>query len=352
MNHIRTKKMKSRRSLIHAFVWLVLVALCLPPAQAAARRVRINLGTLAPRGSLYHQALQSMGEEWRKASDGQVRLVVYPDGVQGGEADMVRLMRIGTLQAGLFTAVGLTDIEPAVSGLQTLPMMFRSLEEFAYVNEKLRPQLEKRLADRGFMVLFWLDAGWLRYFSKEPMLMPADMKRMKTFVWAGNVAQVDMMKQAGFNPVPLETGEILGGLQTGLINVVSLPPIYALASQVDLRAPHMLEINWAVLVGAAVIKKDTWEEIPEDARTLFMETAAKTGQALQANSRNENEEAIAAMKNRGLTVHPMSEEMDTAWRKAAESFYPSIRGTLVPADIFDDVQRIIKEYRSGAAPRP
>src|SRR6516162_3861321 len=121
-----------------------------PELEAAEKAIRINLGTLAPRGSVYHQSLQALAEAWRQAPGGGVRLVIYPDGTQGGEADMVRLMRVGTLQAGLFTAVGLSNIEPGATGLQDIPMLFRSLEEFEYVNEKLRPMLEKRLADKGF----------------------------------------------------------------------------------------------------------------------------------------------------------------------------------------------------------
>src|SRR5205814_2211473 len=75
---------------------------------AADKALRVNLGTLAPRGSVYHQSLQAMAEAWRLAPGGGVRLVVYPDGTQGGEADMVRLMNVETLQAGLLTSVGLS----------------------------------------------------------------------------------------------------------------------------------------------------------------------------------------------------------------------------------------------------
>src|SRR5262249_6879059 len=138
--------------------------------------IRINLGTLAPRGSLYHQSLQSMAEGWRQSSGGSVRLVIYPDGTQGSEADMVRLMRVGSLQAGLLTAVGLSEIEPAVGGLQDIPMIFRNLDELEKVGDQLHPSLEKRLAEKGFVVLFWVDAGWVHYFSKDPLLTPEDLK--------------------------------------------------------------------------------------------------------------------------------------------------------------------------------
>jgi len=219
----------------------------LDPVCAAEKTVRINLGTLAPRGSTYHQSLQAMAERWKQAPGGGARLVIYPDGTQGSETDMVRLMRVGSLHAGLLTAVGLAEIEQGVTGLQTLPMMFRSFDEFEFVNDKLRPMLEKRLAEKGFVLLFWVDAGWVRYFSKEPMLTPGDMKKRKVFVWAGNTAQVDIMKKHGYNPVPLETGDILPGLQTGLINMVPAPPLFArLGRKVIISQPDLLRIYEAM----------------------------------------------------------------------------------------------------------
>lgn len=314
---------------------------------AADKAVRINLGTLAPRGSSYHQSLQAMAEKWRQAPGGGAKLVIYPDGVQGGEADMVRLMRIGTLQSGLLTTMGLADIEPGIFGLQNAPMMFHDFAEFEYVNEKLRPMLEKRMLDKGFVVLFWVDAGWIRFFSKEPLRTPDDLKRSKLFVWSGNTAQVDIMKHAGFNPVPIETADILPGLQTGLINAVPVPPIFALASQMDTRAPHMLKINWAPLVGACVIAKDSWDKIPAAARETLLHAAQQAGKEIQASSRKESDNAVEAMKKRGLKTEEMSPEMEGQWRTEVEKVYPQVRGRIVPADIFDEVERLVKEHRAN-----
>jgi TRAP-type C4-dicarboxylate transport system substrate-binding protein len=328
----------------------LLAAACLAGGMLGAhaeKAIRINLGTLAPRGSVYHQSLQGMAEAWRKAPEGGVRLVIYPDGTQGGEADMVRLMRVGTLQAGLFTAVGLSNIEPGATGLQDIPMLFRSLEEFEYVNEKLRPMLEKRLADKGFVVLFWVDAGWVRFFSRKPVVTPDDLRHMKLFIWAGNPDEVGIVQRAGFNPVPLETGDILPGLQTGLVDAVSVPPIFALAGQLDLRAPNMLNLNWAPLVGACIVKKDVWEKIPAPTRDALLAAAERAGKEIRQNSRKESADAVAAMKKRGLVVHEVTPEVEQQWRVVAEKAYPEIRGKVIPADIFDEVQRLIQEYRSG-----
>lgn len=334
--------------------WAAFVAgslACLGIVEAVASPVRVNLGTLAPRGSVYYRSLKEMGEKWRDAPGDGARLVVYADGTQGGEADMVRLMRVGTLHAGLLTAVGLADIEPSVAGLQAAPMLFRSLEEFEFVSQRLRPKLEARLLEKGFIVLFWADAGWIHYFSKAPLFTPADLKQRKLFVWAGHPEQTQLLRSFGYTPVALETEQIIPGLTTGLIDVVAVPPIFALAGQLDTRAPHMLELNWAPLVGAAVVSRKTWDRIPDGTKKAMLAAATAAGREVQASGRKESKEAVAAMVKRGLQVHPVTSELEKQWRAAAEEIFPHFRDKIVPADIHDEILRLLREYRAQASGR-
>ena len=191
--------------------------------RAADPTVNLRLGTLAPSGTSYHKSLLVMGEKWKEASGGVVKLTIFPGGTQGGEADMVGLMQTGNLDAGLLTAVGLSEIEPAVSALQSMPMSFRNLDEVDYVGEKLHPLMEKRLSDKGYLVLFWTDSGWVRFFTKRPVLHPDDLRKHKIFTWAGNAHEYDLWKSAGFHPVSLETAGIAQGLLAGTIDAVPMP---------------------------------------------------------------------------------------------------------------------------------
>src|SRR5262249_42387253 len=155
---------------------------------------------------------------------------------------------------------GLAEIDPAVTALQLMPLAFRNWEEVDFVREKLRHKLEQTLLEKGFVVLFWADGGWVHYFSKKPILTPDDLKKMKVFATVGSAESVDIMKGMGLNAVPLETTDILPGLQTGLINAVPVPPIFANATQLFNQAPHMLEMNWVPLVGGAVITTNVWNK--------------------------------------------------------------------------------------------
>lgn len=330
----------------------LVAALAASAAAQAQEAVKIRLGTLAPRGTSWHRALLDMGEKWRAAQGAGSAFIVYTDGSQGGEADMVRRMRVGQLNAALLSVVGLTEIDDSVAALQKMPMMFRSWDEVDYVRERLRPALEKRFLDKGFVVLFWGDAGWVRFFSKEPALRPADYRRMKVFAWAGDNPQVDIMKALGYQPVVLEISDILPGLQTGMINMVPSTPFYALVGQFYGHAPHMLDMNWVPIVGAVVLTRKAWDGMSPSAQKALRQAGDVAGAELRAISRRENEESVEAMKKRGLKVQPLTPQIEAEWRAVAEKAYPMIRGPMVPAELFDEVQRLLSEYRVAPRARP
>ncbi len=325
---------------------VLVVLLASAAAHAADGPTKIRLATLAPKDSSFHKSLLMMGEKWRTTSGGAVTLNIYTDGSQGGEADMVRRMRVGQLQAALLTGPGLSQIDDSITGLQLMPMMFRSLDELDYVREHLRPMLERRFAEKGFVILFLGDAGWVRFFSKQPAIVPADFKRMKMFVWSGDTRSAELMKEVGINAVPLEQAEVFLGLQNGMIDSVPTIPIYALTGQFFNPAPHMVELNWVPLTGAAVVTKKAWDTIPASQRATLLKAAAEAGEAIKQRSRTESVESVDAMKKRGLKVQTLTPEQVIEWEKFAEVVYPKIRGKGVSVEQFDEVQRLIKEYRA------
>lgn len=328
---------------------LVAGAVLMPTRTHAQGNTRVRLATLAPKDSSFHRSLLAMGEAWREVSGGQVALQLFTDGTMGGEGDMVRRMRAGQLQAAMLTVSGLTLIDESVSALQSMPLVFRSLEELDFVRERLRADLEARMLEKGFVVLFWADAGWVQFFSSQPAHLPDEFRTLKTFVWSGHQRTVDLMKSLGIHVVPLEYSDTLTGLQTGLIEAVPTLPTYALAGQYYIHTGHMLRLNWVPLVGATVMTRKTWEAVPAVHREEMLAAARETGVQIRNQGRAESEEAVRAMQKRGLVVHEPDATQLAAWREYAEGVHPRIRGSLVPADLFDEVQRLLREFRAPAA---
>jgi len=318
---------------------------------ALANEKPLRIGSLVPKNSLYHRQLLEIADSWRTAQGGGARYMVYPDGSQGGEAEMVRRMRIGQLQGALLSVVGLREIEPSIAALQSMPLLFRNWDEVDHVREKMRPAMEKKFLENGFVVLAWGDAGWVRFFSKEPAVRPDDYKRMKFFAWGSEPDQQAIMKSLGYTPVPLETTDILPAIQTGMISVVPSTPYFALATQIYNTAPHMLDINWAPIVGALVITRKAWDEMTPAAREVLRTRGEQAGSQMRARARLEVDEAVEAMSKRGLKVNRPDPAQLREWDELAGRLYPRIRGTMVPADTFDEIFEHLRAFRQTRGKR-
>ena len=326
-------------------VLLLAAALSAPGAARSAPTV-VKMATLAPEGSSWFRVLQEMGEEWRKASDGAVTLRIYPGGVAGDEDAMIRKMRVGQIQAAAITGIGLAYLETSFYALH-IPMMYASDEEFDFVRDRYAPVLERKMEEKGFVVLNWGDAGWVHFFSKTPVVTPAEAKALKLFSWAGDTSLVQLYKETGFHPVPLSTSDLLPGLQTGMVNGYSSTPLVSLAFQWFGLAPHMANLRYAPLTGATVIEKRTWEKIPPALRPKLLEASRLAGLRLRAEIRRLNQEAIGVMVKNGLKVHEVPPEVQAQWRKMVEDVHPRIRGKIMPAEAFDTVKRYRDEYRAA-----
>lgn len=324
----------------------MLATAALPHAGFGAS-ARLRFATLVPRGSLYHRVLLEVGEAWRHATGSDAAFTVFTDGVQGDELDIVRRMRIGQLNGAMISVVGLNGIEPGVSALQFMPLMFRSWDEVDAVSQRLRPMLEKRIAERGFIVLYWGEAGWVRFFTRTAAVRPTDFRKLKIFSWSGSPAQVELMRALGYRPVVLETADILPGLQTGLIDAVPVIASYALASQIDAIAPYMLDMRWVPIVGAAVVTRQAWDGMTPAAQQAVREASAQAAATLRAERERADQAAIAAMRTRGLHVQTLTADGQAEWQQLVASAYPHVRGGMVPADVFDLVQQTLTDFRSG-----
>lgn len=326
---------------------LAMLASLLLPVSAQAQVPQLRIASVVPKNSLYHQSLLEMGEAWRTAQGTGARFTVFTDGSQGGEAEIVRRMRIGQLQGALISVVGLRDIEPSIAALQNLPLLFRSWEEIDYVRDKMRIGMEKRFLDKGFVVIGWGDAGWVRFFSKEAAFSPSDFKSRKFFAWGSEPEQQAIMKSLGYTPIALETGDALAAIQTGMIDVLPSTPYFALASQVFGTAKHMLDINWAPIVGALVVTQKAWDGMPPAGQEALRKAGEKAGIAMRSQARKEVDEAVTAMQKRGLTVNRPNEAQMREWNTLAEQLYPRIRGAMVPVETFDEVFIHLRAYRAG-----
>jgi TRAP-type C4-dicarboxylate transport system substrate-binding protein len=319
---------------------------------SSAGKVEIKLATAIPDKTPFHQLLVDLGAEWQKLSNGDVSLVLYPGGVQGDEADVIRKMRIGQLHSAAITAASLSDIENYFSVFQ-IPLFFDSWDELNYVLDDLTPLLVQRLDEKGYVWLTWGHVGWVYFFTKTPVERIDDLRKLKIFTWAGNDSMIQWWKRNGFSPVALTIPDALQGLRTGLIETMISPPLAALSLQWFKAAPNMIDIGLTPMVGAIVVDKRTWNRVEEKYRAPMLAAAGKVGNELKARIPKMDEFAITTMKGQGLKVLEIRNSPHSAeWLATAIKFADEMRGDMVPAEIFDRAIKKRDEFRAKRSSQP
>ena len=119
--------------------------------------------------------------------------------------------------------------------------------------------------EKGFKILNWGDAGWVYFFSKKPASSLDDIRSMKLLTSAGDPKTEELYKDFGFQVVPLAYTEVLTALQTGMVEAVQGPPLFAMVEQWFGLANNMIDVKWPSLVAATVFAQGELVEDPPGA---------------------------------------------------------------------------------------
>jgi TRAP-type C4-dicarboxylate transport system substrate-binding protein len=303
----------------------------------------IKLATVVPEGSIWDKNLKQMADDWKQATNGRITVTVYGGGSQGDESTVLRKMRLDALQAASFTAVGLGSIDAAFNVFD-IPFFFDSYDELNYVTDKLTPAIRKRIEPKGFVLLNWGHGGWTQVFTKRPVQTVDDLKKIKLWTSAGNDRMVQWFKANGFEPRAMAMTDIMTGLTTGMIDGLPTPPLAAMFFQWYKQTPYMLDIGLAPIVGATVITAKAWKGIPEADRPKLVAAANAVEQRLRVDVPKQDQSSIETMVKQGLTV---TKATGPEWRTELDSLTKTMRGEMVPADVFDVASKARDEYRKS-----
>jgi len=330
-----TRVMKTR---VFLSLLLVAAALLLPvgtrPAHAGGYVIR--MATIAPNTSKPMRILRAWDNSVKKATNGQVSFRFYAGGVAGDERDVLRKMRVGQLDAGTFTSVGLGQIVRSATVLQ-VPGLFDSYADLDAVRHEMSGEWDRSFSDAGYQLLGWFDIGFGRIFSKHPVEKPSDLKRARPWVWRDDPVFPELMHGIGANGVPLGLPEVFPALQTGMVDTVVASPVAALGLQWFRHVGYMSKQADTALVGATIISHKLFKQLPPDAQEVVVETGRQAhAQALHL-VKSEEQIAYETLKKRGIQetdLKPHAKE----WNAAYDALKQRLVGRLFTKELLDRVE--------------
>jgi TRAP-type C4-dicarboxylate transport system substrate-binding protein len=311
----------------------------IPAASASSGAIVVKIASIAPSRSPWDKALERMARDWERISNGTLQVKIYPGGIAGGEQDMIRKMRLGVLQGGVFSNMGLAKIDHSLTVL-SIPFLFHSREEFNAVFDRVKPAFEKTIEEKGFKTMLWTLAGWVNFFTKTPVVDPDDLKKLKISV----TADFPEMEQV-YEVVTGDANSLMIQLQSGAATAAYLPALLAGSGQYFALVPHMLSPSLVPLVGGLLLTDKVWDSIPADLHQPLQDAVAEAARGLYEETMRLEADAVKMMKDNGLVVHDPSAEALARWRTAAGRAVDGFIGTVFSKEIYDRIIGYVQEYR-------
>jgi TRAP-type C4-dicarboxylate transport system substrate-binding protein len=326
---------------------ILLAALCLALPGRAGAQAMVKFATLAPDGSTWMKAMRQFTDEATAKTAGRVKFKIYAGGVSGDEKDVVRKIRLGQLQAGGFTGVGIGEIAPEARLLDT-PFLFKNAKEIDHVYKAFDADFRRIFESRGYVLLGWAEVGNVNIFSNVPVTRPEDLRNVKMWIWEGDPIAEATFAALKIKPIPLSITDVMTSLQTGMINGVYGSPLSVIALQWFARMKYVFALPLTNASGAVVISKKAFDALSKEDQKTMLELGEKHFRALTLQSRKENEQSVGILKAKNLVfTEPATQAVVTELEKAGNDARQALVGKLYSKELLDRVEASLRAFRAA-----
>ncbi len=307
----------------------------------------LKIAALSPEGSVWMNLLREGSAEIESETGGRVNFKFYPGGVMGDDKAVLRKMRINQLQGAVLTAGALVQVYSDIA-LYSMPMAFGSGEEADYVRQRMDGALRAGLEEHGLVSFGFVEVGFAYAMSRFPVTGVAAAANLKVWVPDNDPGSARALRAFGITPIPLPIVDVLSGLQTGLIDTVTAPPIGAVALQWHTRVSHVLNLPLVYIYGLLAIDKRAFERLSEMDRDLVRRVMGEQVRQVNARARRDHEQAVRALVNQGLQWRDVPAAEAAEWRRlAAEASTRIVDGGYISAEMYDALNEHLREFRAG-----
>lgn len=308
-----------------------------------------KIATLTPDGSFWMTEMRKAASAISDETEGRVKFRFYPGGVMGNDAAVLRKMRIGQLQGAAFSGGTLARQAPDTQ-LYTIPLLFNDYDEVDYVRQHLDKKMEQAFEEAGFVNFGLAEGGFAYVMSKNAIQTTEDLQKNK--IWAPGddpIAQAaaDAFK---FSPISLSVGDVLTGLQTDLIDTVTISPVVAIALQWHSQIRHITDLPLAYFFAILVIDDKSFSKVSAADQKIVHAHMRKAFANIGEQNRKDNDAAFIALQEQGISLVKPTPEQLADWHKmtrdTSERF---VEKAGIRPELLEEVNKLLSEYRQKHA---
>ncbi len=218
------------------------------------------------------KALQFMGEQIAKATNGRLGVKVFGNSVLGSGGDAVEQVKIGAIEITRVSTSEFHNIVPETL-VPSFPFLFRDIEHFrTTMYGSQGDQVLAALEKAGWVGLCMYEAGIRSIYAKKPVRTLSDAKGMKIRVQPSDL-WISTISAMGASATPVPYAEVYMALKTGLVDAAENNyPSYETAKHYE-AAPIYSETQHVMAPDVVVFSKKVWDTLSKEDQAIIRKAA-------------------------------------------------------------------------------
>lgn len=310
-------------------------------------QIQIKIATLAPQNSEWAEKFQKGSIEIQERTENRVKLKFYWGGAQGNAKKILQKIKIRQLHGGTFSPTDFQEVYPDLN-IYGLPFLFKDFDEVDYVRDRVDDQLEQGFKNLGFNTYGFAGGGFAYILSNEPIREYEDLKNKKIWLPQGDLISYEAMRSLNLLPVPLPMTDVLTGLQTGLIDIVAIPPVVALALQWHTKISYITRVPVLYAMGFLAIDSKIINRINTHDQKVLNEVINRIYSEVDSDSQQDSENAYEALSKIGIQeiqfdgdeYQKLTDLLEEPTKKMANDGFYSL-------ELFNEIKMYIDDFRKS-----
>jgi TRAP-type C4-dicarboxylate transport system substrate-binding protein len=303
----------------HASVFVAAALAVALPAAAQEKSFDLKFSSWVPPAHAMHVTVKEWGESLAKATNGSIKVTLYPSQQLGKADDHYNMARDGIADF-TYIALGYQAGRLPMGEAGNLPFLMTNADGGSRaLDEWYRKYHAKEMSDVKMCFAFVHDPGALH--AKKKVSLPTDIKGMKIRSAHGTMAAY--VTSMGGTNVRVSAPESRQALESGAADAITFPWKSIVLFGIDKVVSYHMDVPFYVASFAWLMNKDKYAQMSaSQKRAIDQHCTNQWAGKLGKNWGDYEAAGRAEIKNMpGHTVYTLTPQEIAQWRKAAEPVY-------------------------------
>ncbi len=255
----------------------------------------------------HHKAALKFKEEVEAATDGRVKINIFPSGQLGSAREMFEGLQLGTQEIALVPTARISGFAPELQ-LFDLPFLFPTREiGYEIMDGEVGTELLDNLKSQKVKGVAFYEDGYKHFTSNKPIVKLEDFKGQKFRTMESPII-INQFKALGANPTPIDFGELYSSLQLGVVDGQENPLVTIVNSKFYEVQKYLILSEHAYLGHVLLFGDDWYNKLPEDIQKILYDKGREIAVWQRQAVQDEEKSYLQTIKDFGVDIIELTPE--------------------------------------------